>query len=123
MACSAPFPQSAISPNDVPAREGVIRAAGSLASAFNRTNTALGNSSRNSEIEIRSVVGAINGLGAQVQDLNTQIRTDSRRLDDPGLDAQMHTALEELSEYGDFTIFRRRRWLLQPIHGRPDAAW
>jgi flagellar hook-associated protein 1 FlgK len=100
------FSQWAVSPNDVPAREAVIRTAETVAGSFNFTATSLGNASRNAEVEIRSVVGAINRLGSRVRELNVELRNDARRLNDPGLDAQIHAALEELSEYVDFTLLR-----------------
>jgi flagellar hook-associated protein 1 FlgK len=100
------FSQWAVSPNDVPVRESVIRAAQNVAGSFNFTAASLGNSGRNAEIEARSTITAINRLGEQLQQYNIQIRGDARRLQDPGLDAQIHAALEELSEFVDFDLLR-----------------
>jgi flagellar hook-associated protein 1 FlgK len=100
------FSQWAVSPNDVPAREAVLRSADAVADSFNFTSASLGNAQRNAEVELRGVVDGINRIGQQLKQLNNELRNDARRLNDPGLDAQIHSALEELSEYTDFTLLR-----------------
>jgi flagellar hook-associated protein 1 FlgK len=96
----------AVAPNDYPSREAVLRAADRLAASFNYTSESLGNISRNVQVELRANVTAINRIGEQLAEYNNQIRSDARRLQDPGLDAQIHAALEELARYTDFNVLR-----------------
>jgi flagellar hook-associated protein 1 FlgK len=51
-------------------------------------------------------VARINEIGAEIQTYNLAVRTDARHLEDPGLDAQVHTQLEALSELADFDLIR-----------------
>jgi flagellar hook-associated protein 1 FlgK len=49
---------------------------------------------------------AVNRIGAQLQGFNRELRSDVRKQSDPGLDAQIHSALEELAELTNFTMLR-----------------
>jgi flagellar hook-associated protein 1 FlgK len=96
-----------INPNDPVARQVVLDRAASTARTFNETATALGESSASEDRQIRSVVAHINSLAARVRDINAERRTDRRKLEDPSLDASLHAALEELSEYVDFNALHQ----------------
>ena len=100
------FSQLSVSPNNNVARQSVISAAREVAQAFQTTTSSLGNAAIQSDVELRASVEAINRIGASLAKLNNELRQDARRLDDPGLDAQIHAALEELSEHADFTVLR-----------------
>jgi len=100
------FSQLSVTPNDALARQGVIRSAQGVAFAFNQTTAALGDAAAQADGELRGSIDAINRVGQAIRNLNVELREDSRRLQDPGLDAQIHAALEQLSEFTDFTILR-----------------
>jgi flagellar hook-associated protein 1 len=96
-----------INPNDPVARQVVLDRAASTARTFNQTAAALGESSASEDRQIRSVVDHINSLAARIRDINAERRTDRRKLEDPSLDASLHAALEELSQYVDFNALHQ----------------
>ena len=98
--------QWTVGPNDYPARQNVIRAAGKVAHAFQTTSHSLEVASQSASSEITATVSTINKFGSKLAQLNGQIRADARNLEDAGLDAQIHATLEELSQYSDFTVLR-----------------
>lgn len=95
------FSAWAQSPGDTVARRAVLDRAGQVASAFQMTASALGNAQQEAERATASAVGAVNTLTARLQTLNRLALQGSRA--DSGLDAQIHSTLEELSEYVSFT--------------------
>ncbi len=101
------FSHLSISPNDIPARETVIRGAETLAQSFNFTATSLARISANSDSQIQSTVAEINRLAARLRDFNLELRRDFRARNDAGLDAQIHATLEELSDLVDFTVLHQ----------------
>lgn len=100
------FSQLSVTPNDLPARQGVLRRAQDLAHAFNFTASALANAATNTNTELTQSVNTINRIGQVLRNLNVEFRSDSRKLADPGLDAQVHSSLEELAEIVDFNVLR-----------------
>ena len=100
------FSNWSVTPNDQPARENVIRRAQDLAQSFGYSAASLGNLQRNVVSELTNAVNAVNRLGGLIREYNAEVRTDRAKLSDPGLDAQVHTKLEELSEYVDFNLIR-----------------
>jgi len=100
------FSQLSVTPNDLPARQNVISRAEDVAHAFNFTAQALANAATNTDSELSQSVNAINRIGQLLRDLNVEFRSDSRKLTDPGLDAQVHSAFDELAGVVDFTVVR-----------------
>jgi flagellar hook-associated protein 1 len=88
-------------PNDATGRERVINQAEVLAASFRDTSTRLVDVAAQVEADAQNTVTSINALAARIRDLNQQRRQGAQ--DDPGLDAQMHAALEELSSYSGFS--------------------
>ncbi|PWU07558.1 MAG: hypothetical protein C5B51_09780, partial [Terriglobia bacterium] len=95
------FSAWSVTPNDTSARQSVLNAAGalaagirSLAGSLSRTGTDLGN-------QIGTTVQQINQLTAQIGQLNAQkLRSSSP---DPNQDANLHAALEQLSQLTDIS--------------------
>ncbi len=102
------FSQLSVTPNDTPTRQTVINRAVEVANAFNYTSAALSRVSGNGDRELRNTVDAINRVATRLRDFNTEIRRDYRNASNPGLDAQIHSTLEELSELVDFTVLRQK---------------
>lgn len=96
-----------VNPNDSIARQVVLDRAGAVARSFNETADALGEAAANADRDIRNVVDKVNDLAGKVLKLNQERRTDRRRLEDPALDAQIYSTLEELSEYVDFNALEQ----------------
>lgn len=96
-----------VAPNDTATRGAVIEQAEYLAARVRDTATGLVSARTEAEQQIGNTVESINSLTGLVRDLNAQIRQDYRLAHDPSFDARLHTVLEELSEYVEFTALRQ----------------
>lgn len=103
----AGFAALTMAPNDTVARQTVIERARELASRFQETARALTDARFESGVQIRNTIETVNDLVARVRELNAIYRQDVRNLDDPSLDARLHSTLEQLAEYVDFTTLRQ----------------
>ena len=100
------FSQLAVNPNDAVARQSVIAQAGQVAQAFNQNALGIQQVSNNADSQMRDNVTQINQLAAQIAGINQQFRANSAATSDAGLDAQMHTALENLAQVANFSIVK-----------------
>ena len=100
------FSQLTVSPNDTVTRQGVINAAGRLAGTIQTTTAGIAQVSTNVSIQASDVVSQINTIAGQIAKLNNQFQSSSQAAQDPGLDAQLHSALENLSQLTDFSVIR-----------------
>lgn len=91
-----------VNPNDPVARQVVLDRASHLARTVNGVANSLGEAAANADRELREGVDAVNTLTSELAQLNQERRTDRRKLQDPALDARIHSTLEQLSEYVDF---------------------
>ena len=103
----ASFSSLSVTPNSLPAREAVIRAADELAGAFRFTASTLADSRDSARRDIAGLMGRIERIAGDIRDLNVEIRKDYRNRLDAGLEARMYAALEELSELVDFTALKQ----------------
>ena len=85
------------SPTDTNARQTVLDQAQNVASAFQQTASGLATLTQNTEQQIQQTVTQVNQLVGQLQGYNTQILAGDRN--DAGLDAQVYSTLEQLSQY------------------------
>ena len=85
------------SPADSNARQDVLNQAGDVAEAFQQAATGLANLTQNTEQQLQQTVSQINQLTGQLQSYNQQILNGDRN--DAGLDAQVYSTLEQLSQY------------------------
>jgi flagellar hook-associated protein 1 FlgK len=95
-----------VNPNDTTARQNVLNNAQSLAGAVNQTAAGLSQASNTVHQEITGTVGQINALAGQIAGLN-QAQKDSGGVPDPSVDAQLHSALEQLSALVGITALRQ----------------
>lgn len=93
------FSAWAQSPADSNAQQSVIDNATSLASAFNDAASSLDSIAQNTNQQIQTTVTQVNQLVGQLQQYNVQEMNGDRN--DAGLDAQVHSTLEQLSQYVD----------------------
>ncbi len=98
--CDA-FSAWAQSPADTVARQTVIDGATNLATAFQQTAQGLNGVAQSTEEQIQQTVDTVNTLTGQLRDLNAQIMNNSAP--NAGLDAQVNSTLEDLSQYVDIT--------------------
>jgi flagellar hook-associated protein 1 FlgK len=102
----ASLSQLGVNPNDSTDRQAVLSKAGQLANSINASAAGVNLVATNVSIQTGLVVQNINQLTAQIAGINQQYQVNSGALQDPGLDAQMHTALESLSELTNFTTLK-----------------
>jgi flagellar hook-associated protein 1 FlgK len=100
------FSQLSTSPNDSINQQAVITQAGNLAQAVNSTAAGIDQVSTNITSQTGSVIDNINQIASQIVGINQQYAADSQATQDAGLDAQMHTALENLSQLANFTVLK-----------------
>ena len=92
---------SSQSPNDTIARQTVIERATALANNFQQTAVGIANAAQDTERQIGHTVDTVNQLVSELQGFNAQILHGARN--DAGLDAQVHSVLEDLSQYVEIT--------------------
>ncbi len=100
------FSAWSVSPNDTPVRQAVLDRAGDLAQNFRFTVASLATVNSDSQSQLQATVDAINQIGQDVQKYNVEVRGDVRKLEDPGLEAQVFRKLEDLAELVDFNVIR-----------------
>ena len=89
------------SPNSTVARQTVIQNATAVADAFQQTATGLARMAQDTTQQLQEAVTQINRMAGLVAGYNKQILNGDRS--DAGLDAQINSTLEELSQYVNFT--------------------
>ncbi len=89
------------SPTDATARQGVIDRAGEVAAAFQQTAAGLVNLSQDTWQQISQTVDQVDSIISKLRSWNQQIMAGAKN--DAGVDAQVNSLLEDLSQYIDFT--------------------
>jgi flagellar hook-associated protein 1 len=92
------------SPESSAARSAVLDAADQMGRSFQQTAGELSRMSSQTDQQLRETVDHINVLAGVVRDCNAE-RLESG-VEDPGVDARLHSALEELAEVTDFAALR-----------------
>ena len=100
------FSQLTVSPNDSSSRQVALDRASDLAFNFRRTSNLLLEERGNTQVSVNSTVSRVNEIAGRIRDLNATRRGDSAASSDPGSDAKLFAALEELAEYVDFTAIQ-----------------
>jgi len=100
------FSQLSINPNDTVSRQNVLTQAQATAQAFQQAATGIMNQATTVENETRGTVDDINRLGGIIAQINSQTRVNADGSVDAGVDAQMYSTLEELSQDVSFTTIR-----------------
>ncbi len=100
------FSALSVAPNDSSARQVVLQRAGGLASSLQQASAGLSSALADASRALNSETSKINSTLEQIQQINQQFKQDYRAQDDAGLNAQLNTLLEDLSESMDFTMLR-----------------
>jgi flagellar hook-associated protein 1 FlgK len=100
------FSALSVSPNDPNAEQAVITAAGQVARSFNQAAAGIAQTSSGIESQTSSTVAQINQIAGQIASLNQQYQNDAASTGDAGLDAQMHSDLENLSQLANFSTIK-----------------
>jgi flagellar hook-associated protein 1 FlgK len=97
------FSQLSINPNDTVSRQNVLTAAQTTAQAFQQAATGITSQATTVDTETQGTVDDINRLGGVIAQLNSQTQVNADGSVDAGVDAQMYSTLEELSQDVNFT--------------------
>jgi flagellar hook-associated protein 1 len=98
------FSNWSANPSDASAQTAVLNAASQVSAAFQQTAKQLDSIRTSTDSDIKSTVDQINQDAAVIQKYNAAIASQSAP--DAGLDAQLHTALESLSNLADVQVLR-----------------
>jgi flagellar hook-associated protein 1 FlgK len=90
------------SPTDPTTRQNVIDQATAVASSFQQAAAGLASVAHDTEGQLQQTVTQVNQLVGRLQGYNNQILQGDRN--DPGIDAQVNSTLEQLSQYADFSV-------------------
>jgi len=90
-----------VTPTDVAARQAVLNSAQQAAQSFQQATSNAGQAASSVAQQMQQTVDQINRLAGQLRGFNQQRVLGDRN--DSGLDAQINSTLEQLSEYGDIT--------------------
>ncbi|HUB82920.1 MAG TPA: flagellar hook-associated protein FlgK [Bryobacteraceae bacterium] len=88
-------------PDSSVAQQNVIQQATAVASAFSETASGLETAAQNTQLQLQSTVDQVNQLSTQLAGFNQQIMNGDRN--DAGLDAQIHSTLDQLSNDGSIS--------------------
>lgn len=101
------FSALSVSPNDSQARQNVLTQAQATAQAFQQTATGILNTGNSVNAETKATVDDINRLAGTIAQINSQARVNPDGSVDAGVDAQMYSSLEELSQDVNFTTIHQ----------------
>ncbi|BDC52474.1 flagellar hook-associated protein 1 [Bryobacterales bacterium F-183] len=93
------FSQLSVSPNNPLPRQTVIDQAKAVASSFNDTSNGIASTRAEVDSQLNDTVSTINSRLETIARINAQKRATPEAAGDPGVDAQMYAAIEELSQY------------------------
>lgn len=96
--------QLSVEPNDEVSRQAVLTQASDLAQNIQQTANGITQVSTNATSQTSAVVTQINQLATQIASINQQYQSSASAQQNEGLDAQLHSSLENLSQLTDFTL-------------------
>jgi flagellar hook-associated protein 1 FlgK len=101
------FSSLSINPSDPTSRQAVIDQANLVAAAFHTAASGVATSAQNLDQQTRASVTEINRLAGVISQINAHQSVDPKGGGDAGLDAQLNSSLQELSQYADFTALQQ----------------
>jgi flagellar hook-associated protein 1 FlgK len=101
------FSQLSVNPNDTVSRQAVLNQATTVAQAFQQTASGLLTQGNNLDQQTHGVIDNINQLAGVIAEINTQSRVNPNGTVDAGVDAQLNSALEQLSQLVNFTALQQ----------------
>ena len=101
------FSQLSVNPNDTVARQAVLNNAATVAQQFNGAATGLLNQVNNMSGGIRSTIATINQLAGTIAQINSENAPNLLGGSDAGVEAQLNAALDQLSQYANFTTLKQ----------------
>ena len=101
------FSGLSVNPNDTVARQTVLNNATTLAQNFNYAANGLMTEQSNLDEQTVNTVKSINQLASEIASINAENRVDPSGTIDAGVDAQLNSALEQLSQLTNFTALQQ----------------
>ncbi len=101
------FSALSVTPNDTVSRQTVLNDATTVAQDFNNAANGLLSQANNLQQATSSTITAINQLGATIAQINSQHSVDSTGQVDAGVDAQLNSTLDQLSQYVNFSVLQQ----------------
>ena len=101
------FSQLSVAPNDAVARQSVLDQANTVAESFRTTARGLASQGANLDDAARSTIDSINHLAGVIAEVNAHNRVDPSGGVDAGVDAQLNSALEQLSQLANMTALQQ----------------
>jgi flagellar hook-associated protein 1 FlgK len=92
-------------PTSTVAQQNVIQQATNVANAFQQSATALSQAAQSTGLQLQQTVTSVNQMTAELAGCNQQIMNGSHN--DAGLDAQIHSTLEQLSQDANITATKQ----------------
>jgi flagellar hook-associated protein 1 FlgK len=92
-------------PTSTVAQQNVLQQANSVATAFQQTAAGLAQVAQDTGQQLQQTVADVNQMSAQLASYNQQIMNGDRN--DAGLDAQIHSTLEQLSQDGSIAATKQ----------------
>jgi len=101
------FSQLSVNPNDAVSRQAVINAAQTVAQNFQTTAAGLESAGSAIDDQASNTISTINQLASTVATINSENRVDPSGGVDAGVDAQLNSTLEQLSQLVNFTALQQ----------------
>lgn len=101
------FSSLAVNPNSQVSRQLVLDRADAAVRSIRQNAQALGQAQADAERSVTTTVSRINALAGRLRDLNVELGSDARKKNDPALDAQIYSTLEQLSSLGNISVIRQ----------------
>jgi len=101
------FSQLSVTPNDTVARQTVLNDATTVAQDFNNAASGLLSQTNGLNQAAGSTITAINQLADTIAQINSQHTVDPSGQIDAGVDAQLNSSLDQLSQYVNFTVLQQ----------------
>jgi flagellar hook-associated protein 1 FlgK len=95
------FSAWSVTPNDATARQSVLDSAANVASSVQGLASSLSQNAQQLDASIASTANQINAIATQIQAYNAQRLTETTP--DPGQDANLYSALDDLSQLTNFS--------------------
>jgi flagellar hook-associated protein 1 FlgK len=99
--------QLSVNPNDAVSRQAVLDQAGQLARSFQQTASGLAQQSADVGTQVTSTVADINSLASTIAKINADGRVDPNGGVDAGVDANLYSSLESLSQLAGITVLQQ----------------
>jgi flagellar hook-associated protein 1 FlgK len=96
--------QASVTPNSTAVRQTVLDRAEGVARSFNETADGIQSARAETDRQAKATVDDINNLLDRIRELNVARQANAEAATDAGADANLHQALEDLSELADIQV-------------------